>query len=325
MSRLKVVVTDTVFDSIEPEQRVLQDVADVVLAPASDPATLRSALVDADGVLNCYARLDPDLVRGLTKCRIIARYGIGLDTIPIEAATEAGIVVTNVPDYCIEEVADHTLALLLSLARGLGPGAKATRTGGWGLKALPPLRRLRDQTLALLGFGRIARAVAERARAFGLRVVVHDPYVPEQLIRDEGAIRVDFATALREADFLSLHAPLTEQTYHMLDATALAQMKASAYLLNTSRGGLVDTNALVTALSAGRPAGAGLDVLETEPPPPDHPLRGMDNVILTPHAAFFSKEALTELEVRAAEEVARVLRGEAPRSPANTVALKAGI
>ncbi|MFN8481846.1 MAG: C-terminal binding protein [Anaerolineae bacterium] len=321
MSRMKVVVTDTVFDSVEPEQRVLSDVADVILAPASDTETLRGVLADADGVLNCYARLDADLVRGLKRCRIIARYGIGLDTIPIEAATEAGIVVTNVPDYCIEEVADHTLALLLNLARGVAVGQSVTREGGWGLKAWPPLRRLRGQTLSLLGFGRIARTVAARARGFGMRILAYDPYVPDTAMAAIGAEAATFANAARQADFLSLHMPLSEQTHHLIDAAVLAQMKPTAYLLNTSRGGLVDTDALVAALTAGRLAGAGVDVLEQEPPPSDHPLRRMPNVLLTPHAAFYSKEALAELEVRAAEEVGRVLRGEAPRSPANAAAL----
>ncbi len=317
MARASVVVTDTVFPSLDPERRVLADLAEVVLAPASDEATLRQVAADADAVLNCYAPLSADLIRSLRRCRIIARYGIGVDTVDLPAATAAGILVTNVPDYCIDEVSDHALALILALSRGLARARPATRAGTWDLASVRPLHRLRGQTLALLGFGRIARALAAKAAPLGVRILAYDPYLAPEAIRAGGAEPADLATALREADVVSVHVPLSAETRHLIGTAALEQMKPTAFLVNTARGGLVDTQALTAALQAGRLAGAALDVLESEPPPADLPLLRLPNVILTPHAAFYSEESLVELQTRAAEEVARVLRGEPPRSLVN--------
>jgi D-3-phosphoglycerate dehydrogenase / 2-oxoglutarate reductase len=313
----KVVITDTVFGSTEPEQEVLRGLADLELAPAADEQTLRQVAAEADALLNCYAKLSPDLVRSLKRCRIIARYGIGVDTVPIDAASQAGIMVTNVPDYCIDEVSDHTLALLLSLARGIGKATHATRSGEWDIAVVQPLYRLRGRTLAILGFGRIGRALADKARALGLRIVVFDQYVPEDAMRAAGVEPLALQAALEQADLVSVHVPLTDETRHLIDARSLAWMKPGAFIVNTSRGPVIDSEALLEALRAGRLAGAGLDVIEPEPPPADHPLRQMPNVLLTPHTAFYSEESQRDLQRRAAEEVARVLRGEQPRSLVN--------
>jgi D-3-phosphoglycerate dehydrogenase len=321
----RVVITDTVFGSTEPEQEVLRGLAEIEVAPASDEQTLRRVAAEADALLNCYARLSPELVRSLKRCRIIARYGIGVDTVPISVASEAGIMVTNVPDYCIDEVSDHALALLLNLARGIGRATLATRAGEWDIAVVQPLYRLRGRTLAILGFGRIGRALADKARPLGLRIIAFDQYVPEEAIRAAGVEPVNLRSALEQADLVSVHVPLTDQTHHLIDAQALALMKPSAFLVNTSRGPVVDAQALAEALRAGKLAGAGLDVVEPEPPPPDFELRQMPNVLLTPHTAFYSEEAQRELQRRAAEDVARVLRGEQPRSLVNADALAARI
>jgi D-3-phosphoglycerate dehydrogenase len=319
----RVVITDTVFGSTEPEQEVLRGLADLELAPGADEQTLLQAAAEADALLNCYARLTPDLIRSLKRCRIIARYGIGVDTVPLSVASDAGIMVTNVPDYCIDEVSDHALALLLNLARGIGKASLATRSGEWDIGVVQPLYRLRGRTLAILGFGRIGRALAEKARPLGLRIVAFDQYVPHDAIRAAGVEPLSLEQALQQADLVSVHVPLTDETRHLIDAQALGWMKPSAIIVNTSRGPVIETSALVEALKAGQLAGAGLDVVEPEPPPSDHELRQMPNVLLTPHTAFYSEESQRELQRRAAEEVARVLRGEQPRSLVNPEALTA--
>ena len=313
----RVVITDSVFASIEPERDVLRGLADLELAPSGDEETLRRVAADADALLNCYAKLSPDLVRSLKRCKIIARYGIGVDTVPLAAASDAGIMVTNVPDYCIDEVSDHALALLLNLARGIGRGMLATRAGGWEISVVQPVWRLRGRTLAILGFGRIGRALADKARTLSLRLVAHDPYVPAETLRAAGVEPLGLQAALEQADLVSVHVPLTDETQHLIDARALGWLRPGAILVNTSRGGVVDTAAVSEALRSGKLAGAGLDVLEQEPPAADLDLRQMQNVILTPHTAFYSEESLNELQRRTAEEVARVLRGEPPRSLVN--------
>jgi D-3-phosphoglycerate dehydrogenase len=323
MSRPRVIITDTVFGSTEPEQEVLGDLADLELSPAADEQTLLNAAADADALLNCYAKLTPDLLRSLKRCRIIARYGIGVDTVPLNVASDAGIMVTNVPDYCIDEVSDHALALLLNLARGIGRATLATRSGDWDIGVVQPLYRLRGRTLAILGFGRIGRALAEKARPLGVRIVAFDQYVPHDAIRASGVEPLGLQEALEQADLVSIHVPLTDETRHLISSEALGWMKPGAYIVNTSRGPVIDTSALVAALEAGRLAGAGLDVVEPEPLPSDHRLRHMPNVLLTPHTAFYSEESQRELQRRAAEEVARVLRGERPRSLVNPEALTA--
>jgi D-3-phosphoglycerate dehydrogenase len=323
MSRPRVVITDTVFSSTDPEREVLGELADLELAPAADEQTLRQVAAEADALLNCYAKLSPDLLRSLRRCRIIARYGIGVDTVPLNVASQAGIMVTNVPDYCIDEVSDHALALLLNLARGIGRASLATRAGDWDIGVVQPLFRLRGRTLAIVGFGRIGRALAEKARPLGLRIVASDRYVPDEAIRAAGVEPASLQSALEQADVVSVHVPLTDETRHLIDARALGWMKSTAFVVNTSRGPVIDTQALVDALRAGELAGAGLDVIEPEPPPPEHELRQMPNVLLTPHTAFYSEESQRELQRRAAEEVARVLRGEQPRSLVNAEAMAA--
>jgi D-3-phosphoglycerate dehydrogenase len=312
--------TDSVFPSAEPERRVLEPLGvELRIGQCKSEEDVLALAGEADGILNCYAKMTARVIAGLRRCKVIARYGIGVDNVDLDAATRAGIQVTNVPDYCVDEVSDHALALLLALARRVVAADQAVKGGAWDVVAHKGIQRLRGQTLGLLGFGKIARALGAKARALGMRVVAVDPYVPADAMAREDVRSVSLDTLLAEADAVSVHIPLTPETRGFLGERELLRMKPTAFVVNTSRGGLVDEQAVAGALKAGRLAGAALDVLAQEPPAADHPLRQAPNVILTPHLAFYSREAVVELQTKAAEEVARALRGEPPRSPVNRV------
>jgi D-3-phosphoglycerate dehydrogenase len=314
---VKILVTDHVFEHLDRERELLEPLGcELVLAPGTEEAQLVDAVRDADAMLVCYAAVTAPVVEAAAEagCRVISRYGIGYDNIDVDAATANGVLVTYVPDYCIDEVADHTLAMLLALARGVHPAALAVRGGEWSVPH-GTVHRLRGARLALIGVGAIGRAVLERARAFGIEVVGVDPYVDDWSVDAERAETL--ADAVAEADFISLHAPLTEETRHVIDAESIALMRRSPIVVNTARGPLVDMDAAADALEAGRLGGIALDVTEVEPPPADHPLRRHPRAILTPHMGFYSVEAQAELQRRAADEVARALRGEPPGRPVN--------
>jgi D-3-phosphoglycerate dehydrogenase len=313
-----VAVTDYVFSSFEPERAVLRPLR-VELRPRqcrSEDEIIELAR-DADAVLNCYAKMPARVIQNLGRCRIIARYGIGVDNVDLAAATAAKILVTNVPDYCIDEVSDHALALLLALARRIAAADAAVKAGAWDVGAHAGIRRLRGRTLGLLGFGKIARALASKAQPLGMKVIVHDPYLAPEEIARHGAEAAGLETLLAQADAVSIHVPLSPETRNLIGERELKRMKPAAFLINTSRGGIVDEEALAAALNENRLGGAALDVLGIEPPPADHPLRRAPNIILTPHLAFYSRESVIELQTKAAEEVARALKGEPPRSPVN--------
>ena len=313
-----VAVTDYVFPSLEPEQRVLAPLG-VELRPSQCKSEEEIIVLtkEADAILNCYAKITARVIERLSRCKIIARYGIGVDNVDLAAATSAGILVTNVPDYCIDEVSDHALALLLALERRIVAADGAVKAGAWDVVAHAGVRRLRGQTLGLLGFGKIAKAVVSKVQPLGMKVLVYDPYIEPELVARHGVQPVDLDTLLADSDAVSIHVPLSPETHNLIGEQELARMKPTAFVINTSRGGIVDEQALAEALKAGRIGGAALDVLSVEPPPLDHPLRGLSNVILTPHLAFYSRESVIELQTKAAEEVARALRGESPRSPVN--------
>ena len=309
-----VAVTDHVFPDLEQERAMLAEAGHELWfeGNATTREQVAEAVRGADAVLNCYTPIPADVTRSLQGCRIIARYGIGLDTIDLEAATETGIVVTNVPDYCIDEVSDHALALALALARGVVRLDRSVHTGSWSPMDAAPLHRLRGRALGLVGFGRIARALAAKASAIGFRVLAFDPYLSAEAIAEAGAEPCDLPTLLAGSDVVSLHAPLTPETRHLIGADELAQMREGALLVNTSRGPLIDLDALRSALGSGRIGGAALDVLENEPPAPDDPLLDRDDVILTPHAAFYSEESMAELQRKATEQVIEALAGRVP-------------
>lgn len=323
MARFHVVITDLIFANTQPEQEIIGPAgATVAVAPALDEATLCRAVAEADAILTCFAKVTAHIIAAAPRCRVIARYGTGIDNIDVAAASARGIAVCRVPEYCTDEVAEHTLALLLHLARGLGAGHAAVRRGGWGVREVSPLYRVRGKTLGLVGFGKIARGVAERARALGLRVLVAHPRLDPAAATREGAILAPLPHLLSESDFVSLHCPLTEETRGLLRAADLRRMKPTAYLINTARGPLVDESALVTALQERWIAGAALDVLDAEPPPAGRPLLQCPNLLITPHVAFYSEESLVDLQRQASEEVARVLRGERPLHAVNAEVLR---
>jgi D-3-phosphoglycerate dehydrogenase len=318
MSRFKVVVTDYVFPSLDIERSVLGAIgAEVTAMQAASDEQLLDAVGDADGLLVCYAPVTGRVIERAGKCRIIARYGIGVNNVDVPTASARGIIVTNVPDYCLEEVSDHALALLLDSARRVTFLDRRVRSGRWEAKDAVPAFRLRGRTLGLVGFGRIPRLLAEKTRAFGLRVLAFDPYVDAGSMERQGVTKVELDRLLAESDYVSVHAPLTAETTGLINETTLRAMKPTAFLVNTSRGPVVDDAALARALREQWIAGAALDVLSTEPPGRDHPLLSFDNVILTPHAAFYSEESLRELQTKAAEEVASVLLGREPRYRVN--------
>jgi D-3-phosphoglycerate dehydrogenase len=318
-----VAVTDHVFADLDQEREMLAAAGHELRfeGNASTADEVAKAVHGADAVLNCYARIPPEVTWEMRGCRIIARYGIGLDTIDIPVATETGIIVTNVPDHCIDEVSDHALALILALGRGVVRLDRAVRGGSWSPMDAAPLHRLRGRTLGLVGFGRIARALTVKAAAVGLRVVAHDPFLADEAIASGGAEPVDLSTLLASAHVVSLHAPLTDETRHLISRTELATMRDGAVLVNTSRGGLVDLGALREALVSGRLGGAGLDVLEDEPPAPDDPLLARADVIVTPHAGFYSEESVADLQRKATEQVIEVLAGRVPPYAVNAAEL----
>jgi D-3-phosphoglycerate dehydrogenase len=277
---------------------------------------------DADAILVTYAKITGDMIRQLSKCRIISRFGIGVDNVDIPEATRKRIVVTKVPDYCIDEVSDHTMALLLAAVRKI-PFVNAQVHGGtWKMPAVVPIHRLRGTVLGLVGFGRIPQLVVPKAKAFGMQVIAYDPYVPKEVFTGLGVEGVDLPTLLRTSDYVSIHSPLVPETRNLFNLDAFRQMKPTAYVVNTARGPIIDEAALAKALDEKLIAGAALDVMVQEPPAPNSPLFGRDNVIVTPHTSFYSEESLVELQTKAAQEVAAVLTGRPPRNPVNPEALQ---
>lgn len=308
MTKYKVVVSDQVFPSVEIERGLLAGIdAELTVASGGIDDVLEIA-ADADAILNTYVAWDADAIERLEKCRIIARYGIGFDNVDLGAASEAGIVVTNVPDYSVEEVATHALALILATLRKVVSADESVRSGTWNVDNFRPIHRLSTLTVGLVGYGRIARQIAAPLAALGARIIAHDPYLepgpdlPPLLGLEE---------VLAEADIVSLHLPLTDETRGFINAERIAGMKSGAILVNTSRGPLVDLGSLTDALVDGRLSGAGLDVFDIEPLDAGR-IEGIPNLIATPHMAYYSEEALAESQTKAATQVIKVLTGESP-------------
>lgn len=315
--KAKVVLTDYVWESLEVEKKTLAGIAELTPLQTKKPDEFLPQAADCDALLNTYAGpITAEVMARMPRCKIIARYGIGVDTIDLEAATQAGIIVTNNPTYCIEEVAEHTMALLLACARKVAFYDRLVRAGRWEVPPGKPLYRLDGSTLGLVGFGNIARRVAVRAAAFGMRVLYSDPFVQQGQFPEPG-IKTEFNDLLRESDFVSVHPPLTPQTRKVINDDAFARMKPTAFLINCSRGPIVDTEALVRALDAKKIAGCALDTTDPEPLPDPHPLRGRENVIINPHAAWYSEQAMVGLQAGAPSEVRRVLTGEWPVNVVN--------
>ncbi len=315
--KAKVVITDYVWESLDVEKRILGKLAHLTALRTKTPDEFLGEAVDCDALLNTYAgAITAETMARMPKCKIIARYGIGVDTIDLVAATAAGIIVTNNPTYCIEEVAEHTMALLLACARKIPFYDRAVRAGNWAVPPGKPMFRMAGSTIGLVGFGNIARQVAVRAAAFGMRVLYADPVVKEGQFKVPGK-KVTLEKLLKESDFVSVHPPLTPKTRGMINDDAFLMMKSNAFLINCSRGPVVDTAALVRALDERKIAGCALDTIDPEPLPEPHPLRGRENVIVTPHAAWYSEKAMVGLQEGAPNEVRRVLTGEWPVNVVN--------
>jgi D-3-phosphoglycerate dehydrogenase / 2-oxoglutarate reductase len=317
----KVLVTDYAWPSLEIERDILSEVDAELLVPQNgDEAELVSLAPLADAILTNWKKVPAAALDASPNCIVVSRYGVGIDNIPVERATELGVLVTNVPDFCLEEVSDHAMALLLACARRVTQFDRSTHAGHWDLSLARGLPRLRDQTLGLIGFGNIARRLVPKAHGFGMRVLA---CTHRQRTGYEDGVELvdDLGKMLSEADYVSLHAPSTTATKDLIGEPELRRMKSTAYLINTSRGALVNETALVRALREGWIAGAAIDVLSVEPPSPDHPLLTCENAIVTPHAAFYSDAAIAELEAKAANNVAEVLRGRLPVNIVNPTVL----
>jgi D-3-phosphoglycerate dehydrogenase len=324
----KVVIADYDYGDVDIERAIIEQ-AGFQLVPAQCKTEEEVIEVghDAGAVVAQYAPISARVIAELPLCRVIARYGSGVDIVDVDAATRHNVLVTNVPsDWCEDEVADHAMALLLAVARKVTVYDRATRAGTWQWQSGAPIHRLRGSVLGLLSFGAIARGVAARAAGFVLRITAHDPYLPADEIAAGGAAAVSFDELVSESDCLVIQAPLTAQTHHLFDEAQLRRMKPTAILINTARGPIVEDSALYRALSEGWIAGAGLDDFEEEPAKvrdwrPDNALFGLENVVITPHAAYYSEEAIATVRRFAAEEVVRVLSGQGPLSPVNADAL----
>lgn len=320
MNTYRVAVTDFGFPNLSPERAVLEPLGfTFVTGQCRTAEEVAELCKDADAVLTQWAPVTADAIRVFTRCRVIVRYGIGVDNVDLEAARERGIPVVNVPDYAVQEVADHTLALMLAIVRKIPRVVEQVRNGRWEIAPCRPIMGLQDKIFGVAGFGNIARAVVQRAKAFGMKAIGYDPYVGADVFAEYGVEKVEWDDLLALSDVISVHMPLTPETRHKFHAKTFRRMKRTSYLVNTSRGGVVDTQALVRALMDGEIAGAALDVLETEPIPEDHPLLAMEQCIVTSHCAWYSEQSMFRLQEYAALEIKRMFTGEKPRHVVNGV------
>ena len=315
----KVLVTDYVWPSTDPERAVIEaGGAELVVAPNGDEDTLIELARDCDAIMTCFAKVTENVVRAAEKCIVISRYAVGTDNIAVDTASELGIIVTYVPDYCVDEVSDHVLGMMLSWNRRIVMHNTDTKVNGWGNAGLGfRIMRLRGKKLGVVGFGRIGRAAAEKAKAFGMDIVASDPFVTAEQMAEVGVTKAELPELLAQSEFVTLHSPLIAQTQDMMNTEQFEQMRNDAFLINCARGGLINEDALYDALTTGKIAGAGLDVLVDIDPPFDHRIIQHDNVIVTPHTAFFSQEATLELEERAAKAVIDVFEGNMPENVFN--------
>ena len=314
---MKVVITDHPFPSADIEREALAAIgAQLVVGRCREVTEVIDLARDADGVLVTYAPVTREVVEALARCKIVARMGIGLDNVDVAAATARGIVVTNVPDYCVDEVSDHALALLLGCVRRLRQLDQSVRAGQWDFRPYRPIPRIRGKVIGLVGFGKIARAMARKCQGLSMQVAAFDPYIAPDIVRSQGVVPMrSLEELLRESDFVSVHVPLGPETRGLFGEAEFAMMKQGAVLVNTARAEIVDEEALAEALASGRLTAAGLDVIVN--PRADHPLLAFPGVLVSPHAAFFSEEATEELQTRAVSDVVRVLTGGLPLNPVN--------
>ncbi|MEW6357604.1 MAG: C-terminal binding protein [Planctomycetota bacterium] len=318
MPKFKAVATDNDKFPINVEAEILEEMGvEVVRAVCRTEQEIIAACRDADVILNVAAQMTRSVIEKLEKCRVIIRYGVGLDNVDVPACTEHGIIVAHVPDFCWDEVADTAMSHILAVTRKVVKTTNDIRSGVWNRNLVKPIHKYRGSRLGLVSFGNIARAVAKRAKAFGFEVVAYDPYLTDAVFRANDVESVGFEELLTTSDIISVHSPLTDETRGMFGEAEFRKMKKTAYFINTGRGPVVQNAALYKALKEGWIAGAGLDVMEVEPAPKDEPLLTLENITLTPHYASYTEEAYHELQVKVGRQAAQVLRGEWPTYFAN--------
>lgn len=320
---MKVVITDYEYQDVEKERKILE-AAGIVLdeCQCRTEQALIDACREADGVIVQYCAITERVIRAMERCRVIIKYGIGVNNIDVDAASAKGIYVCNVPDYGVDEVSNHAIAMMLALSRGLKSLNESLTSGAWGYAPVVPLHRMAGSTLGLVGLGRIPSLVAKKMAGFGLRILAYDPFARPEAARELGVELVEFDTLVAESDYISIHCPLTPRTQGLFGPETFRRMKPTAILVNTARGPVIQQQALEEALRTGGLAGAGLDVYEQEPLPKDSPLLHMSNVICTPHCAWYTEEAVTAVQEKAAQEAANVLTGHAPWHAVNAAAVK---
>ncbi|WP_028391682.1 C-terminal binding protein [Bacillus cihuensis] len=309
----KVLLTDYEFENLQYEEAVFQESGldiEFIKAQCKTEKDVIAQAKEADAILNQYAPISRRVIESLENTKIISRYGVGVNTIDLDAAKEKGITVANVPDYGMEEVSNHALALLLSWARKVPLQNNEVKKGNWDFKASVPIHRFNKQTIGVLGFGRIPRRFIEKVKPLGFKTVAYDPFVTEEEMTAVGVHKMELDDIISIADYLSIHVPLNKDTFHLINDERLNQMKRNAVIINTARGPIIDEKALIDALEKGIIAGAALDVTEVEPVTSESPLLNMDNVIITPHSAWYSEEAMIELRQKAAKNIVHVLSGE---------------
>lgn len=311
----KVVLTDYEFDTLEYEERVFAESGleiSFIKAQCRTEDEVIEAAKDADAIINQYAPLSERVLRSLTKCKVISRYGVGVDTIDLAVAKELGIKVCNVPDYGIEEVSNHTLALLMAWSRKIVELNNAVKNGIWDFSIGKPIYRFENRVFAIFGFGRIPRRVIEKVQPLGFTLVGYDPFVSEEVMASYGVRKVELKEALKIGDILSFHVPLLEETRHLINKETIKSLKDGVFIINTARGPIIETAALIEGLKTKKIAGAALDVVEHEPIPANHELLIFNNVYITPHSAFYSVEAIEELRTKTTKNVVDVLAGQKP-------------
>jgi|TARA_B100000315_G_scaffold22788_2_gene19765 D-3-phosphoglycerate dehydrogenase len=317
MSNPIIAVADSVFPNLDLAKEALTRVnaGEFQMSEDGSASSILAVAANADALFVTYSQINAEVIAGLNNCKVIGRFGIGVDNIDLVAAAEKGITVCYAPVYCLDEVSDHAMALLLACARKIPFANKRASEGRWEMPAVVPIGRFRGKTLGLIGLGNIPQQIVGKAQAFGINIIASDPYCPDDVFSRLNVEKVELDDLLGRSDYVSVHAPLTPETENMFNMDAFKKMKSSAYLINTARGPLVEINDLAAALDAGEIAGAGLDVLPEEPPSADNPLLGRDDVVLTPHTGFYSEDALLDLQTTVATDVASVLAGEAPKYP----------
>ena len=315
---MKIVITDYQYDDINQEKTIIQSAGfELVPYQLKNSSELIPAVCDADALIVQYVLIDSEVIGSLENCKIIIKYGIGVNNIDVEAATKKGIFVCNVPDYGVDEVSNHAITMIFMLAKKITLAIEAFRNGEWGYSQIVPLFRMEASVLGLVGFGRIPQMVAHKLKNFGLNIIVFDPYAKPEVFEEANVTQVDLETLCKKSDFISIHCPQTKETTHLFDSKAFKMMKSTAFIINTARGPIIEQNALIEALNNKIIAGAALDVFEQEPLPMDSCLFKMKNVILTPHIAWYSEESIKTLQRKVAEEVVRVLQGHQPLNCVN--------